>query len=122
MSRENTPIDLQRILDEAERLPSMPAVAAEMLRLIEDETSSLDDFANALSMDPALAGKMLKMANSGLFALGAPVTTLQRATMVLGLKTVKLMSLSVSLVGSLPVELKTRPALRQNRWLCASGE
>ena len=56
MSRENTPIDLQRILDEAERLPSMPAVAAEMLRLIEDETSSLDDFANALSMDPALAG------------------------------------------------------------------
>jgi two-component system, cell cycle response regulator len=94
--------DLPEILAQAENLPSLPAVAVEVLHLTEDENSTLDDLAVALSRDPALAAKLLKLANSSLFNVGQEVTTLQRSTMVLGMKTVKLMSLSFSLVGTLP--------------------
>jgi HD-like signal output (HDOD) protein len=79
-------------------------VAAEVLRLTEDEDSTLDELAGALSRDPALSAKLLRLSNSSLFNLGQEITTLQRATMVLGMKTVKLMSLSFSLAGSLPRE------------------
>lgn len=96
--------DLPDVLTQADNLPSLPAVAIDVLRLTEDEDSTLDDLAIALSRDPALAAKILKLANSSLFNVGQEVTTLQRSTMVLGLKTVKLMSLSFSLVGTLPAE------------------
>ncbi len=91
-------------IQQAESLPSMPAVAVEVLRLTRDEDSTLDDLARTISMDPALAAKLLKLSNSSLYNLGAEVTTLQRATMVLGLKSVKLMSLSFSLASALPSE------------------
>ncbi len=94
--------DLPAALRDADSLPSLPAVAVEVLRLTQDENSTLDDLAAALSRDPALAAKILRLSNSSLFSLGQEVTTLQRATMVLGLKTVKLMSLSFSLVGAIP--------------------
>jgi diguanylate cyclase (GGDEF)-like protein len=94
--------DLPAILARAENLPSLPAVALDVLRISQDEDATLDDMANCLSRDPALAAKLLKLANSSLFGGGKKVTTLQRATMLLGMKTVKLMALSFSLAGSLP--------------------
>lgn len=88
----------------ADSLPSPPAVAMEVLRLTGDDGVSIDDMAAVISRDPALSAKLLKLSNSSLFRRGAEVLTLDRATMVLGLKTVKLMALSFSLAGKLPRE------------------
>jgi len=87
---------------QADNLPSLPAVALDVLRLSRDEEASLDDLARCLSRDPALAAKLLKLANSPLFGGAKEITTLQRATMMLGMKTVKMMALSFSLAGTLP--------------------
>ena len=92
---------LPRVLQQAENLPSLPAVALEVLRLAQSEDTTIDDLAATLSMDPALAAKILRLSNSAAFSMSSEVTTLQRACMVLGLKTVKLMSLSFSLAVSL---------------------
>ena len=93
---------LPAALTQAEHLPSIPTVALEVLRLTQDEESTIEELADCLSRDPALAATMLKLANSSLFNMGQEIRTLQRATLVLGLKTVKLMSLSFSLAGGLP--------------------
>ena len=95
---------VSELLEGVDRLPSIPAVALEIVRLTEDENCTLDEFAAVLSRDPALSGKVLRMANSSLFNLNSPVSTLQRATMVLGMRTVKLTSLTFSLAASLPSE------------------
>ncbi|MEW6072898.1 MAG: GGDEF domain-containing protein [Planctomycetota bacterium] len=104
MSNPTLRKELPAALERAENLPSLPAVAVEVLRLTEDEDSTLDELAETLGRDPALSAKLLKLSNSSLFSAGAEITTLQRATMMLGMKTVKLMSLSFSLVGTLPRE------------------
>ena len=93
---------LPEALSRAEDLPSLPAVAMEVLRLCRDEETTLDDLATCLSRDAALATKLLRFANSSLYNLGDEVTTLQRATLVLGMKTVQMMSLSFTLATSLP--------------------
>jgi len=98
------PDPVARLLDGVTDLPSIPAVALEIVRLTEDENCSLDRFATVLSRDPALASKVLRFANSSLYGLSTPASNLQRATMVLGTRAVKLMSLSFSLAGSLPSE------------------
>ena len=73
-----------------------------MLRITSSEDASIQDLARTIARDPALSAKLLKLANSSMFRRGSEVTTLDEATMRLGLKTVKLMSLSFSLADSLP--------------------
>jgi HD-like signal output (HDOD) protein len=86
----------------ADDLPTLPTAAMEVLRICSEEDSTLDDLAQAISADPALAAKLLRYSNSSLFNLGQEVTTLQRAALVLGQKSVQLMALSFSLTSSLP--------------------
>lgn len=93
---------LEAILQQADDLPTLPAVALDVLRLCRAEETTLDDLARALSADPALAARLMRFANSSLYGCGEEVRTLQRATLVLGMKTVQLMALSFSLVAAVP--------------------
>jgi diguanylate cyclase (GGDEF)-like protein len=98
LKRRSVPSALLR----RENLPTLPAVAVEVLRLCRRDDSTLDDLATTIARDPALTAKLLRYSNSSLFNLGSEVTTLQRATLVLGMKSVQLMSLSFSLASHLP--------------------
>ncbi len=93
---------LPSALATAENLPSLPGVAVRILELSRSADSGLDDYAKVISMDPALSTRILSLANSSLYSLGQDITTVDRATMVLGTKTVQLMSLSFSLVAQMP--------------------
>jgi HD-like signal output (HDOD) protein/GGDEF domain-containing protein len=95
---------LTALLPKAENLPSLPGAALEVLALCRAEDTTLDDLAAAISRDPALTARLLRFANSSLYGAGDEVRTVQRATLVLGMKTVQLMSLSFSLVAALPRE------------------
>lgn len=79
-------------------LPTLAPVAAELLRLADDERASLEDIAEVIGRDPALAGQLLRVANSAVFGMGGRTTSLARAASILGLRTVKLLSLSFSVV------------------------
>ncbi len=94
--------NLPKPLTRVESLPSLPAAAVEVLRLSEDENAGVAEYARAVARDPALAAKLLKLANSSLFSTGREVTTLDTATSLLGLRAVRLMALGFSLVGALP--------------------
>ena len=104
MSSTPDTIALPKSILEADSLPSLPAVAMEVLRLTGEEGTTLDDLAEAISKDPALAAKLLKLSNSSLFSMSHEVATLQKATMVLGMKSVMLMALSFSLSEAVPKE------------------
>ena len=95
-------VRLPEILARADDLPSLPAVAVQVLELARSEDPCIDELADTIARDPALVAKLLKLANSPLFNGGAEITSIRQATMTLGLKTVQLMSLSFSLANSLP--------------------
>lgn len=86
-------------------LPSPPVVAMEIIRLTRDQDSSAGDLAAVLSQDPVLAARVLQIANSPAYGLATPVTSIDRATALLGLKAVKMMALSFSLAAEVPAEL-----------------
>ncbi|MGV8978905.1 MAG: diguanylate cyclase [Cellulomonas sp.] len=101
------------VLDPAEvaagvgELPTLAPVALEVLRLADDNRASLEDIAAVIGRDPALAGQILRVANSAVYGMGGHTTGLARAASVLGLRTVKLLSLSFSVI--------TRPDLADAR-------
>ena len=109
---------LQDQLEQCKTLPTLPAVATELVRLSNDDSASTEQFAETLSKDPALAAKILSVANSAMYAnrAGAP-TTVPQAVLRLGSNQVMAVALSLSLVriprrgDSFPFEAFWRRAL-----------
>lgn len=93
-------IDLEQLIA-SPRLPTLPTVALQIIELVQQPDVGIDELAEAISRDPALSTKVLKSANSGFYSRSRSVTRLKDALMVLGLRTVKTLSLSFSLVGPL---------------------
>ncbi len=102
MSDRKAMPSLDELVGIADRLPTLPAVAIEVLELTRDTNVAIEDLTYAMARDPVLSAKMLRLANSSLFRRGDPVTTLLDAAVRLGLKTVKLMALSFTLAEALP--------------------
>ena len=80
------------------RMPSLPAVAAEVLELVEEEEVDLGRIAAAVTKDAALATRVLKTVNSSFYGQAYSVGTVAHALVVLGLRAVKTLTLGFSLV------------------------
>ncbi|HMO86671.1 MAG TPA: HDOD domain-containing protein [Lacipirellulaceae bacterium] len=88
---------LDLIVRRAGTLYSLPAVAVEMLDLIENPKSDIRDLKECLQQDPALAAKVLRVVNSSLFGLSQPIGDLNDAVALLGIRQLKLLVLGFSL-------------------------
>ena len=78
-------------------LPSVLAVASEMLRVASDPNSSADDLRAVVDRDPALSARILKVANSSLYSFSRRIETVQHAIALLGFRTITNIVLAASL-------------------------
>jgi diguanylate cyclase (GGDEF)-like protein len=81
--------------------PSPPGVATHIIELAQDPDIEMSKVAKALSMDSALSTKVLRIANSPLYAQRRKSENLRQALVVLGLNATLTLALSFSLVKSL---------------------
>ncbi len=95
------PVTIQRALEACRTLPTMPSVAVRVLDLFRESDISISDVVKAITNDPALTSKILRVANSPLYGVRSQVTTLNRAVSLLGINATLSISLSFSLVRSL---------------------
>lgn len=70
-------------------LPPMPHVAAKAINKVEDPSTTANELTEILSKDTALAARVLKIANSAMFARQREITTLTQAVMIIGFKALK---------------------------------
>lgn len=89
---------IDQLLEETEGLVSLPEVAVQVTRLVEDPNSSAEDIATAISREPALAARILRLANSPLYGMRSEVDTVARAVTVLGTLQVRDLVLASSAV------------------------
>lgn len=69
------------------QLPSLPEVAQRIQSLFHDDCADVEKLADILMTDPAITGKLIKIANSALYQGVAATTTLQQALVRLGMQT-----------------------------------
>ena len=69
-------------------LPIFPGVARELYAKMADENANINDISTIIAKDQALAGEMLKLANSAFFAGLSKVRTIREAIMRLGVRQV----------------------------------
>ncbi|MFY7896411.1 MAG: HDOD domain-containing protein, partial [Phycisphaerales bacterium] len=88
--------DLYQLLDrklDGVGLNSQPEVAIKLLEISRNKNAQLADYAKLIRNDQAVSGRVLRLANSAFFAQRRPVTTIDRACVVLGTDRLKAVSL-----------------------------
>ncbi len=81
-------------------LPSLPAVAVEVIELTRDPEVKLEQLAKTIENDQGLASKVLRTVNSSYYGLRQKSSTIRQSLVVLGLSAVKSLALGFSLVSS----------------------
>ena len=84
-------------------LPPLSVAAIKLIELASDDTSSADDLARVIDKDPALAARLLKLANNAFFRSASPVSTLKKAIIRIGFHQLRIMALSLSLRETFPM-------------------
>ncbi|OPY90696.1 MAG: HDOD domain protein [Syntrophus sp. PtaU1.Bin208] len=92
---------LEQLSQSIARMPSLSVTMMKVLEICNAPETSPDDLNRVISLDPILAGKVLRLINSAYYSLRTPVTSLTRAVILLGINTVKNLALSAAVLKSL---------------------
>ncbi|HLP06974.1 MAG TPA: HDOD domain-containing protein [Opitutaceae bacterium] len=83
-------------------LPESPAMRRELLGLLADDDISVSQLEEAVERNPAIAAKILQIANSAYFGARGSVTFIGEAISMLGLDTVRGIVTSAHLFNAMP--------------------
>ncbi len=75
---------LQKLLKEIKSLKPIPAVANQLLAVVDNPDSSMEDISNVIQYDPAITASVLKTCNSAFFGLKNPAESIKDAVNILG--------------------------------------
>jgi diguanylate cyclase (GGDEF)-like protein len=93
--------ELEAHLLHCRNLPTPPAVALRIIELAQDPMADLNTTARVIGTDPALSARMLRVANSPLYAGRRRVENLAQALTLLGLNATLSLALGFSLAHGL---------------------
>ncbi len=89
---------LYKKLENCGKLPTPSAVVVRLLELSRNPDVSVRDVVDVLALDPALTAKVLRFVNSPLAGVGRKISSLHQAVALLGVRSVKMMALSFSVI------------------------
>ncbi len=91
---------LLEIMRSTSSLPTLPAIALELMKLLRDRDVPIERLVGVIQKDPSLCGRLLKLVNSSMFGVRRSVSSVRQATVILGIRAVKTMSLSFCIVDT----------------------
>jgi HD-like signal output (HDOD) protein len=92
---------VQTFHDPAYKPPSLPSVAIMLSRITRSDETSVGDVVRVLEQDQMLAGSVLRLVSSPLYASRSPVTSLHQAVVRLGLKRLRSVVFEAALRGGI---------------------
>ncbi len=89
--------DFDSIIKNMGELPPSPMVATKLLELLRKPDLKIRELANAVSLDPVVSSRLLRMANSAMYAQQKQVSSVDRAIIVVGENVLKNLAMEASL-------------------------
>lgn len=93
-------MNLQNLIDNAQKLPNIPKVVQELIESFGDENVSNDAIAKKISADQVLTIKVLRAANSAHYGGNRKVGSVNDAVFLLGFNAVRTLVLASGLTGA----------------------
>ena len=97
-----------------DKMPSLSTTVSKVLEVCNMPDVSPNDLNKVISLDPVLTGNVLKLINSSYYSLPAHINSLTRAIIVLGINTVKNLSLTISVLST--VKNKSLPDFSMDKF------
>jgi HD-like signal output (HDOD) protein len=92
--------DAAALLARIDDLPPLPAVAARVMGMAEDDRASAMDLSRVLATDQALTAKLIRISNSAFYGFARRVSTVREAVVLLGFKQVRQVAVGASLMNT----------------------
>ncbi len=105
-----------RLLRNGNDLLVFPAVATEAIALTNDPDCSMAEFTCIVERDAKLATELLSLANSSLFTIGSPVTTIHQSLVRLGIRQCRNLILSACVAGMMKKISLEQEWIREVLW------
>ncbi len=96
------PVSPREIVSKIHEIGSLPQSLAAVLKVLNEPKSGADEIADVISTDVSLTGRVLKMVNSAQYGRSGKVTKISEAVIVMGLNSIRMLTLSSSVFGMLP--------------------
>jgi HD-like signal output (HDOD) protein len=93
---------IDRIVKEIDRFPTLPDVATASLLELEREECDFDEIASLISLDPVLAARVMKIANSAFFGAAKRADTVVKAICRLGINELRNCLVTVAVMDAIP--------------------
>lgn len=92
----------KRLMAAVEKMPAFPQSVNKVLKLAGDINCSQKDLVEVIKRDPVFTLKILRLVNSPYFGLSREITSINHASVYLGLNTLKNVALGLAAVGVIP--------------------
>ncbi|MCL4741399.1 MAG: HDOD domain-containing protein [Phycisphaerales bacterium] len=90
--------ELVEMLDRCGELKALPPSVAEVLKVVNSPQANSEQVAGVIKRDPAIALKILRLANSSAFASGTPADTVEKAVLRIGVGAIRQAVMSIGVV------------------------
>ena len=97
-----THIDLENRLQRVVDLPTLSIVANNIVQITQNPKSSAVQVGRAISQDPALVSRILRIANSTFYGFPRAITTIPHAVVILGFANIRNLVLTSSILSIFP--------------------
>lgn len=104
--------DLAVNLQQLRELPALPQALQDLLQTLADEQADRRQIIHEVSRDLSLSCKLLRIANSSFYGLSYQVASIQDAVLILGLRTLKSLTIATLMSSQIQQWLGQREALR----------
>ena len=94
-------INVEELVSGVSDLISLPEIYLQIRKLMDDQNSSLNDFASVVNTDPGVAALVLKIVNSAFYGFAGQVDNINRALNLIGIGQLHDLVLSHSAVDTL---------------------
>ncbi len=84
-----TSAELEDLVDGTVNIPTIPTVLTEITNIFNSPDGSAKEAAGVIEKDPAIATRVLRLVNSSFYGLKNPVSNINLACSILGLKVIK---------------------------------
>lgn len=114
------PVDLKLAIRNLDSLPAMPVVAQKILTLSLDTPEGEAQLLSLIGKDPQISARIIGLANTPLFGASKLVSSIQDASMLLGLTRVKSVAMGIAMMSTL-AKKNTGLLNLQHLWLHSLG-
>ncbi len=94
---------IREIVGRLERLPAVPRLYAKLTELMAQPETTVDEIAEIIKQDPAMAAKLLQLVNTAYFSPTKRVSNITLAVIRMGFRIVKNLVLSIEVFEACPI-------------------